>query len=105
MMPISRRRFLANTATATASAVVASNLVAEAWAAPSKRPAGIQLYMVSDALTKDPSGTLTKLAAIGYGEVETAGFANLSAAEFRKLVDGACFIVKRPSFVCLRGDG
>ena len=89
MMPISRRRFLANTVTASASAVIASNFVVEAWAAPSKRPAGIQLYMVSDALTKDPSGTLTKLAAIGYGEVETAGFANLSAAEFRKLVDGA----------------
>ena len=89
MMPISRRRFLANTVTATASTVIASNFAAEAWAAPSKRPAGIQLYMVSDALTKDPSGTLTKLAAIGYGEVETAGFANLSAAEFRKLVDGA----------------
>jgi sugar phosphate isomerase/epimerase len=89
VMPISRRRFLANTVTASASAAIASNFVAEAWAAPSKRPAGIQLYMVSDALTKDPSGTLTKLAAIGYGEVETAGFANLSAAEFRKLVDGA----------------
>ena len=89
MKRFSRRRFLANTGTATASAFVASAFLAEGWAAPSKRPAGIQLYMVSDALTKDPSDTLTKLAAIGYGEVETAGFANLSAAEFRKRIDGA----------------
>jgi hypothetical protein len=43
--------------------------------------------MVNEALTKDPRGTLTKLAAIGYREVETAGFAHLGAVDFRKLIN------------------
>jgi sugar phosphate isomerase/epimerase len=52
-------------------------------------PVGIQLYTVNDDLKKDPAGTLKKIAQIGYREVETAGFATLSAAQFRELVRDA----------------
>ena len=52
-------------------------------------PVGIQLYMVSADLTKDPAGTLKKIAEIGYSEVETAGLGKLSAAQFRDLIRDA----------------
>jgi sugar phosphate isomerase/epimerase len=52
-------------------------------------PTGIQLYTVGADLEKDPAGTLKKIAQIGYAEVETAGFAKLSAAQFRELVKEA----------------
>ena len=51
--------------------------------------AGIQLWSVGQALQSDVAGTLRKLRAIGFKEVEPAGFAGLSAAEFRKRLDDA----------------
>lgn len=50
---------------------------------------GIQLYAVKDALKDDAAGTLKALKQIGYGEVETAGFGDRSAQEFRRLLDDA----------------
>ena len=49
----------------------------------------IQLYTCRDQLTADPLGTLTKLRAMGYRKVEHAGYAGLSAADFRKVADKA----------------
>jgi sugar phosphate isomerase/epimerase len=49
----------------------------------------IQLYTCRDQLTADPYGTLRALAQIGYRKVEHAGYAGLSAAEFRKVADRA----------------
>jgi sugar phosphate isomerase/epimerase len=36
-------------------------------------PIGLQLYTMGDLMVKDPKGTLEKLAAIGYKELESAG--------------------------------
>lgn len=36
-------------------------------------PIGLQLYTLGDLMIKDPKGTLEKLAAIGYKELESAG--------------------------------
>jgi sugar phosphate isomerase/epimerase len=47
----------------------------------------IQLYTVRDILSQDVEGTLARLAEIGYQRVETAGFAGLTAAEFRQRLD------------------
>jgi sugar phosphate isomerase/epimerase len=44
---------------------------------------------VGEPLTKDPAGTLKKVAAIGYQGVEVSGFANLTPATLRKLIDDA----------------
>jgi sugar phosphate isomerase/epimerase len=58
-------------------------------AAPLHLPIGLQLYSVRDLLPKDFDGTLAKLRAAGYKEVEAAGYYGRSAAEFRKAMDQA----------------
>jgi sugar phosphate isomerase/epimerase len=89
MVPLSRRNFLKQTGVASTATLLPASYSKLGWAAPSAHVAGIQLYTVNDEVTKDPAGTLRKIAAIGYKEVEGAGLANLTAAEFRKLVEGA----------------
>lgn len=85
MAQTSRRNFLVQTATVA----LASSFGAKARAQGSKSPIGLELYTVGEPLTKDPAGTLHKIATIGYQEVEVSGFANLSPAAFRKLIDAA----------------
>ena len=48
---------------------------------------GIQLYTVRDDLRRDPEGTLVKIAAIGYKEVEFAGYPMSSVKALRALLD------------------
>ena len=86
MTQISRRKFLAQTATVT---LLSSMRSTKALAAGMNSPIGLELYTVGDPLTKDPAGTLRKIAAIGYQEVEVSGFANLTPAALRKLIDDA----------------
>jgi sugar phosphate isomerase/epimerase len=47
----------------------------------------IQLYSVRDVMEKDYTGTLEKLAKMGYTGVEFAGYGGLSAQEMKKLLD------------------
>ncbi len=47
----------------------------------------IQLYSVRDAMAADMEGTLQKISEIGYKQVETAGFFDRSAEEFRAMID------------------
>jgi sugar phosphate isomerase/epimerase len=42
---------------------------------------GLQLYTVRDAMKTDVPGTIAKVAAVGYKEVEFAGYFNLSPTE------------------------
>jgi sugar phosphate isomerase/epimerase len=54
---------------------------------------GLQLYSVRAEMTKDPLGSLTQLAKMGYVYVEHANyidrkFYGYSAPEFRKVLDG-----------------
>lgn len=87
----SRRTFLKN----SALAVAAAGLMPEGtFAAPTKkRILGIQLYSVRDDMKNDPSGTLRKLADMGYKYVEHANyidrkFYGYGAKEFKGLLDG-----------------
>ena len=48
---------------------------------------GVQLYTVRDAIKADFAGTLEKIAAIGYQEVELAGYFDHSAKEIRAMLD------------------
>lgn len=85
-MPVSRRSFLTNAAIAAgASALPSHNL----FAAESSPLIGVQLYSVRDALAKDYPGTLKRVAAIGYREVEAAGFYNHSAADVKSMMADA----------------
>ena len=54
---------------------------------------GLQLYSVRDDMDKDPIGSLTKLADMGYVYLEHASyndrkFYGYSASEFKKVLDG-----------------
>ncbi len=50
---------------------------------------GLQLFMVKDELAKDTPGTLQKLAAIGYRDVEYFAIQGYTASQFSKLLDQA----------------
>jgi sugar phosphate isomerase/epimerase len=84
---ITRRTFVQST---TAAAVCAGSLFrgVNAGASPFGLPIGLQLYSVRELLPKDFTGTLKQIAALGYGEVEAAGFYNHTVAEVKQaLVD------------------
>jgi len=89
MNHVSRRRFLKNGAMTTASVALLASLPEQLHAKSLAKSTGIQLYTVNKELGEDLSGTLTKIAAIGYRTVESAGLAGKSAAEFRKALDDA----------------
>lgn len=89
MRSISRRKAIkTGIATATA-AIFTQGLPKSLWAKPLVTSPGIQLYTVDKELKADVEGTLKKVKAIGYEEVEAAGFAGLSAKQFRAALDGA----------------
>lgn len=89
MQHMTRRSMLkggiALSAAATASAALTNTL----WAEPLVRVPGIQFYTVDKELKTDPEGTLKRVRAIGYLEVETAGFGGYDAGHFRKALSDA----------------
>jgi sugar phosphate isomerase/epimerase len=87
MSRATRRTFLAQAGCGLAA--LGSLLPRVLRATPLGGPVGIQLYAVKDALQADPAATLKAIRAIGYGAVETAGFAGLDARQFRALLDAA----------------
>ena len=58
-------------------------------ASPLGLPLGVQLYSVRDLLGSDFAGVLKQLAALGFGEVEAAGFYKHSAQEVRAMLNDA----------------
>jgi sugar phosphate isomerase/epimerase len=52
-------------------------------------PIGLQLYSVRELLPKDYAGTLKQIAALGYTEVEAAGFFHKTPAEVRDALNAA----------------
>jgi sugar phosphate isomerase/epimerase len=52
-------------------------------------PLGLQLYSVRDLLPKDYQGTLNQVGALGFREVESAGYFNHSASEVKQAMDTA----------------
>lgn len=84
MGAVSRRNFLK-----TGAAAAAMLETRFAWANPLGLPLGLQLYSVREFLPKDYEGTLKQVAAMGYQEVEAAGFFKHSAAEVKQAMDAA----------------
>lgn len=90
-MPLSRRKFIANSSLTVAGAMFISKNI---FAKNNKRNTilGIQLYSVRDDMKIDPLNTLKQLAAMGYKNVEHANyidrkFYGYSAPEFKKVLD------------------
>src|SRR5688572_28865723 len=89
----SRRQFLN-----TMAAGVGATALAPAWARAAERaeiksplngPLGLQLYSLREYLPKDVPGTLDKVRAMGFREVESAGLWKLTAPDFRAALDKA----------------
>lgn len=81
-----RRNFLKTGAAVSACALMATR---QGMASPFGLPLGLELYSVRDELPKDYAGTLKKVAALGYREVEAAGFYDHSAAEVKQAMRDA----------------
>jgi sugar phosphate isomerase/epimerase len=82
---MNRRTFI-QTSAATAAAVVSHPV----WASDEThriRRVGLQLYTVRDLIKKDFDGTLAKVAAVGYKEVEFAGYFDHSPKDVRATID------------------
>ncbi|MFZ0957294.1 MAG: sugar phosphate isomerase/epimerase [Candidatus Sulfotelmatobacter sp.] len=90
MKMINRRKFV-KTAVQTATTVTAASLLAGkfSWAAAEHRieKVGLQLYTVRDLMKADFDATLAKVAAIGYKEVEFAGYFGRTGKQVRAAVD------------------
>jgi sugar phosphate isomerase/epimerase len=86
-MQQTRRTFLATLGTAALGAAAGYRLAA---ASPAPRRAltriGLQLYTVRGEMGRDFAGTLARVAAIGYTEVEFAGYFGRSPTEVRELL-------------------
>jgi sugar phosphate isomerase/epimerase len=85
---ISRRRFLEASGGAIAWAALSKGALT-AKASPGGMPLGLQLYSVRDQLAKDYDGTLRQVAALGYQEVEAAGFYDRTAAQVKQSMTAA----------------
>jgi len=90
MMKTSRRTFIKS----GAAALAASAFMPESVFAAKKRKSiiGVQLYSIRDEMGKDPLGSLTQVAKMGYEYVEHANYVNrkfygYAPAEFKKVLD------------------
>jgi sugar phosphate isomerase/epimerase len=88
MTRVSRRTFL-QTASASAACAVLWNSAPRLMANALGLPLGLQLYSVRDVLPKDYEGTLHQIAALGYREVEAAGFFGHTPTEVKQAMDRA----------------
>jgi len=89
-MDNTRRTFLRDAALVSGAALAAGSLnEALAQTTPDwKKQIGLELFTVRDAMQKDYEGVLAKIASYGYKEIEPAsGYNNLSAKDFRAMID------------------
>jgi sugar phosphate isomerase/epimerase len=91
-----RRKFLQQSGTMALTGLFLPRLRGVESFLPSKAtpPIGLQLYTLGDLMTTDPKGTLQKLAAIGYKELESASsqkgnFYGFRPKEFASMVKAA----------------
>jgi sugar phosphate isomerase/epimerase len=82
---LSRRTFLVSAGAGMAAGAVMSKT---AFAAGSKVPLGIQMWTVKTEAEKDLEGTLKKLFALGFREIEFAGYYDKTAADLGRLLKG-----------------
>jgi sugar phosphate isomerase/epimerase len=83
---MNRRTFLETATTVSAATLLTSKF---GWAAGTHRihKVGVQLYTVRDQMAADFDGTIAKVAAIGYKEVEFAGYFDRTPQQVRAVLD------------------
>jgi sugar phosphate isomerase/epimerase len=90
-MKASRRTFIKTSTMAVIGTAVLPGSILASW--KQKGIIGIQLYSIREDMSRDPMGSLTKLADMGYKYVEHANYVNrkfygYAAPEFKKILDG-----------------
>jgi sugar phosphate isomerase/epimerase len=83
---VSRRSFLVSAGAGMAAGSIMSSMSFAAANPGWKIPLGIQMWTVKGEAEKDLEGTLRKLYALGFREIEFAGFYGKSAADIGKLL-------------------
>ncbi|MCE7797990.1 sugar phosphate isomerase/epimerase [Sphingobium sufflavum] len=89
---LDRRALLASLATGGAMAALGGHAIAASrkpFFARVGLPIGLQLYTLGDEPKKDLDGTLTRIAAIGYREIELPELYGKTPAQFRAAADKA----------------
>lgn len=87
-MTTTRRQFLVRSMQATAAVLAPALLPRQAFAAgEGGKRYGIQVYAVNEPFLADPAGTFRKLREIGFTEVECYAGGNLTAKEYRRMLD------------------
>ncbi len=89
---MNRRKFISTASLLSLGALAAPHLAGTTLSSSTKKLIGIQLWTLRDALHDDLSGSLKKLAKIGYNTLEAAGYRNKkfydkAPEEFKKLAD------------------
>ncbi len=90
MLP--RRKFIAQTGAAALAGILASNKsIASLLSAPAPKSVGLQLFTLFNIIDDDVTGTLKKVAAIGYKEIESAfskkgGYYGMKPKEFAAML-------------------
>ena len=87
MSAVTRRGFLQSAATLACSSALLRG--SKLWASPFGLPIGLQLYSVREMLAKDYEGTLKKVGALGYQEVEAAGYYNHTPQQVKEAMSAA----------------
>ena len=80
---MNRRTFIRTTAATSLVFGTSQTLFALEAENAYRKNLGIQLYTLRNELAKDPAGTLKKVAALGYKQVELYGFPERGSAGLR----------------------
>jgi sugar phosphate isomerase/epimerase len=91
-MTFSRRKFLQASGTVVLGGMVLSGKASPIFKFMEPHPVGLQLFTLFGIIDEDVKGTLSKVAAIGYKEIESAyskkgGYYGMKASEFKALVE------------------
>lgn len=93
MMNSNRRNFLKSAGTLALGSVALSGNASSILNFKSKHAVGIQLFTFFNVMDDDVKGTLAKISAVGYREIESAfskkgGYYGLKPKEFKAIVNG-----------------
>ena len=91
-MNYNRRKFLQSAGTLTLGGMALSGTAASILNFMPPHPVGLQLFTVFGVIDDDVKGTLTKIAAIGYKEIESAfgkkkGYYGMKPRQFKDMVN------------------
>jgi len=84
---ISRRQFIATSASSLIASCVPSMAHAAKHQSRFNKPLGLQLFAIRTELSKDFAGTLQRVANMGFKEIEFAGYFGKTAEEIKRVAD------------------